>query len=191
MTTVPDVAALRQALLHELDRALASVDPQQLARLRALLGEAPRVFVAGKGRSGLALRAFAMRLMHLGRAVHVVDEVTTPALTADDVLLIGSGSARTPSLVHYAARAHAIGARVALITGAAASPMHDTAACVVQIAASTPKLGEDYDQLSSLQPMASLFEQALLLLLDLVIVQLMHELEQDAASMFGRHANLE
>src|SRR5665811_602610 len=39
-----------------------------------------RVFVMGAGRSGLAAKAFAMRLMHLGLNVYVVGETVTPCL---------------------------------------------------------------------------------------------------------------
>ncbi len=191
MTTPPDFATLRAALLDELNRALTPVDSNDLAHLRTLLRQATRIFIAGKGRSGLVMRAFAMRLMHLGRPAYVVDDVTTPAIAPGDLLLIGSGSGRTASLVQYAARANEVGAYVALITGAPESPIHIRCACTVQIAASTPKLATGYDRTASVQPMGALFEQALLLLLDLLIVQLMHELGQDTDSMFSRHANLE
>ena len=56
------------------------------------------VFVAGSGRSGLAMRSFAMRLIHLGLSAHVVGETTTPRITDRDLLLIGSGSGSTPGL---------------------------------------------------------------------------------------------
>lgn len=191
MTTAPDFTTLCTALMAELDRALNSIKHDELAQFRTLLREAPCIFIAGKGRSGLAMRAFAMRLMHLGLHVHVVDEITTPCIQKSDLLVIGSGSGRTTSLVNYAERAAEIGADVALITSAPTSPIHALAACVVQVAASTPKLGSDYDRAASVQPMGSLFEQVLLLMLDLLIIQLMNELDQDPGSMFDRHANLE
>jgi 6-phospho-3-hexuloisomerase len=191
MTTVPDLATLRTALLIELDRTLNSIDPEPLAQLRSSLREAPRIFVAGKGRSGLVMRAFAMRLMHLGRPVYIVDDVTTPAITQGDLLVIGSGSGRTVSLVQYAARAAEVGANVVLVTSAAASPIHEHARCVLHLTAPTPKRGADHDQPASLQPMGSLFEQAMLLLLDMLIIQLMYDLDQDPERMFRRHANLE
>lgn len=191
MTTLPDFTTLRTTLFNELNRVFDALDHEQLGRLRAELLQAPRIFIAGKGRSGLAIQAFAMRLMHLGCTVHIVGDITTPNIRAGDVLLIGSGSGRTPSLVQYALRAHEIGARVVLITGADTSPIHEIAVCIVHIAASTPKLGTDYDQSTSSQPMGSLFEQTMLLLLDLLIIQLMVTLDQDPDRMFSRHANLE
>jgi 6-phospho-3-hexuloisomerase len=187
MTLEPLIAAA----LEELGRALRSVDEDSLARLRELLRDAPRIFVAGRGRSGLQMSGFAMRLMHMGLAVHVVGDVTTPGIAAGDLVVIGSGSGRTASLVGYAVRARDLGARVALVTAAEQSPIGEAADCVVGISAPTPKLAERYDLSASILPMGSLFEQALGLLLDLVILQLMRELNIDGARMFARHANLE
>ncbi len=82
-------------LLDELRRALRSANPDDLDQARRLVLSARRIFVAGKGRSGLQMEAFAMRLMHLGLSTHVVGDVTTPGIAPDDVLVIGSGSGRT------------------------------------------------------------------------------------------------
>ena len=191
MTFSPDFDMLRDALMAELRETLTSVDKQALDQFRGLLREAPRIFIAGKGRSGLMMRAFAMRLMHLNRPVYVVDYVTTPGIRAGDLLVIGSGSGRTPSLVHYATLATNVGAQIALITGAKASPIGNQATCVVSFNAATPKIGAAYDKTASIQPMGAALEQTMLLLLDLVIVQLMRELSQDTDEMFTRHANLE
>jgi 6-phospho-3-hexuloisomerase len=187
MTLEPLIATA----LEELGRALRSVDEGNLARLREMLREAQCIFVAGRGRSGLQMSGFAMRLMHMGLAVHVVGDVTTPGIAAVDLVVIGSGSGRTASLVGYAARARDLGAHVALITAAEHSPIGEAADCVVRIDAPTPKLAERYDISASILPMGSLFEQALGLLLDLVILQLMRDLNIDGARMFARHANLE
>lgn len=57
-----------------------------------------RIFVVGTGRSELVGKAFAMRLMHLGFNVHVVGEVTTPAIRDKDCLIAISGSGETKQL---------------------------------------------------------------------------------------------
>src|SRR5258706_16202231 len=91
--------------------------------LRQAILQALRVFITGRGRSGLYMRGFAMRLMHMGRVIYVVDETTTPAITAGDLLLIGSGSGKTASQVGHAAKAKALGAKIGLITIAESSPI--------------------------------------------------------------------
>ena len=184
------------ALLRELEGSLRSVNEDELNALRGAILQARRIFLAGRGRSGLQMRAFAMRLMHLGLSVYVVDDVTTPGIAGGDLLLLGSGSGRTASLVGHARRAKELGATVALITIAdasptgKASPIGECADHVVQVRAWTPKL-ERADDFRSVQPMGSLFEQTLGLLLDLLVVQLMADLGVTAAEMFARHANLE
>jgi 6-phospho-3-hexuloisomerase len=178
-------------LVGELGRTLHSVNEDDLARLQALIHEAKRVFVAGKGRSGLQMSAFAMRLMHAGLSAHVVGDATTPGIAAGDLLVIGSGSGRTASMVQYAARAREQGARVALITTADTSPIGESADCVIRLNAPTPKLAEGYDPHASVLPMGSLFETSLGLLLDIVILRLMADLNLTTDQMFARHANLE
>ena len=82
-------------VVAELSRAAQQVDGAQVEALAEEILRAKRVFVAGAGRSGLCVRAFANRLMHLGICVYVVGETVTPPLTKDDLLLIGSGSGKT------------------------------------------------------------------------------------------------
>lgn len=183
-------ADLVDSALGDLRAALGSIQDEQLATLRAMILDAPRVFLAGKGRSGLVMRGFGMRLMHLGLHAYVVDDVTTPGIGADDLLLIGSGSGRTPSLVRYAEIATAMGAPIALFTIADQSPVRDYAALTIRIPAHSPKLA-DGGGVSTTLPMGSLFESALNLLLDLVTVQLMDEMNVEEPEMYARHANLE
>lgn len=64
----------------DLHQAMARIDGAALASLEQAIAEANAVFVFGAGRSLLMLKAFAMRLMHIGLKVHVVGDVVTPAL---------------------------------------------------------------------------------------------------------------
>jgi 6-phospho-3-hexuloisomerase len=176
------------AIAAELARALHSLDAAALDALGDALMNAPRVFVTGKGRSGLMMRAFAMRLMHLGLNAHVVDDVTTPALMANDMLVIGSGSGTTPTLVRHAQQAKAFGARLALITTAPDSPIHALADHALVLAAASPRVAGSAE---SIQPMANLFEQSLLLALDILVMRMMQARGMTTSDMMTRHANLE
>lgn len=178
-------------VMNELRSALRSVDPEAVNSLRQDIIDARRVFVAGQGRSGLRMQAFAMRLMHLDQHAHVVGGVTTPAIGPGDLLVIGSGSGKTESLVSYARRARELNAQVALITIADESPIGKYADTIIRIAASSPKLKDGEAASASVQPLGSLFEQTLGMLLDIIVIQLMDDLNVDQKSMFARHANLE
>jgi 6-phospho-3-hexuloisomerase len=186
--------AIRFAAVDELRALLTGVDARQVQDLVESLGAARAVFVAGAGRSGLAMRAFAMRLMHMGIAAHVVGDVTSPALAPGDLLVVGSGSGATSTLVPLSEKAKKLGGRLALLTTDPASPIGRAADVVVRIPAPTPKAVPGAPSAgvpASIQPMASLFEQGLWVLLDSCVMLLMARKGMATEEMFGRHANLE
>lgn len=165
------------------DRSSDSLDD-----FASVLAQAQRVFVLGAGRSGLALRMTAMRLMHLGFQVHVVGEVTTPAIRANDVLLTASGSGTTSGVVKAATTAVGAGARVAVITTAASSPLAGLADAVIVVPAAE-KL--DRSGTASAQYAGSLFEQTVVLLGDALFHALWQRSGASADELWPRHANLE
>ena len=180
----------RKAVLGELDRTLAGISEEQVAALLELILGARAIFLAGAGRSGLMIRGFAMRLMHMGMTVHMVGEVTTPAIGPEDLLLIASGSGETASLVAMAQKTKKIGAKLGLITIFPDSSIGKLSDAAVAIPAPTPKSSAP-QAFSSVQPMGSLFEQSLLLTMDSLILLLMEQTGKDGAEMFALHANLE
>lgn len=194
MTTQTEIPALTRSILHELERTIKSIPEEEIGQLVGQIAEtgarSGRIFVAGAGRSGLMMRAFAMRLMHAGFQAYVVGEAVTPGLQAGDLLIIGSGSGETGSLVHMAAKAKKLGAGVALATVRPDSTIGQMADSVIAVPAAS-KEATDGSASTTIQPMGSLFEQSLLLLLDAVVLCCMDRLGIDPAAMFGRHANLE
>jgi 6-phospho-3-hexuloisomerase len=177
-------------IVEELGRSLGAISPEDGERLVEAILKAGHIFVAGAGRSGFMVKAFAMRLMHLGFVSFVVGETVTPNLGKDDLLVIGSGSGETGSLVSIANNARMIGAAIAAVTVFPESIIGKLADIVVAIPAPTLK-GRAKTECSSMQPTGSLFEQSLLLFLDSVIVRLMERQKKDSTTMFARHANLE
>ncbi|KPJ68548.1 MAG: 6-phospho 3-hexuloisomerase, partial [Syntrophobacter sp. DG_60] len=71
------------------------ISPDEFKKFIEIIINSPRIYVVGAGRSGMVARAFAMRLVHLGRKVFVVGETVTPALRKEDTLLAVSGSGKT------------------------------------------------------------------------------------------------
>ena len=123
----------------ELANCLAGVSAEQVEQAVQVIDSAERVFLAGAGRSALAVRGFAMRLMHLGKTVHIVGDATTPGIGKGDLLIIGSGSGRTASLLDAATTAHKLGATIVLVTIDPLSPTGELTDAVVQIPAPSPK----------------------------------------------------
>jgi len=187
--SVPSVAL--DLVRAEVDRAVRSVvetDPAGLAAVADLVADAERVFVHGAGRSGLALRMTAMRLMHLGLTVHVVGEATAPAIGEGDVLLTASGSGTTGGIVGAARSAVDAGARVAAVTTDDSSPLAEIATAVLIVPAAD-KL--DRSGSASAQYAGGLFEQVVVLVGDALFHALWQRSGQSADDMWPRHANLE
>lgn len=176
-------------ILEEMTAVLNRVSDCQVEALKRILLDGNRIYIAGAGRSGLSAKAFAMRLMHMGMEAFVIGEITTPKFTGEDVLLICSGSGETKSLLLMAKKAKVVGGRVVLMTIGEGSSIGRQADAEVYIHAPSPKLEESGT--FSIQPMASLFEQCLLLILDIIILKLMKETGATEEEMYSRHANLE
>ena len=185
-----NVQATLKQMLTELNETLSQVSSEEADLLAEAIVAANRVFIAGVGRSGLMVRGFAMRLTHMGFNVHVVGDVTTPAITADDLLVIGSGSGSTTSLRVITEKAKAVGSKIAMITVLDNSPIAQLADIVLAVPAPTLKK-ENETGFTSVQPMGSLFEQSMLLTFDALIVMLMAKTKVNNDDMFVRHANLE
>lgn len=185
-TSTPTTTDALRAIAAEIDGVVTAVaDADGVAQL---LRGARRVFVFGAGRSGLALRMTAMRLMHLGYAVHVVGDATAPAIGRDDALLVASGSGTTPGVLRAAQTAVASGARVAVITAAESSPLVELADAVLLIPAQTK---QDHSGQVSAQYSGSLFEQSVVLVGDAIFHALWQASGVSAESLWPRHANLE
>ena len=170
-----------QAALAPLARVLAEVRPSEVDAFEKTLLGARRIFVTGLGRTGLMARGFAMRLMHLGRRVYHVGDVITPAIRRGDVLVICSRTGRSPVLVYYVDIARKAGARVAVVTGVRGSPVARRADAVLLLPSETTRAPKGRARKRTTAkalplPLGSLYEQALLLVLDAVISRLMETL---------------
>jgi 6-phospho-3-hexuloisomerase len=176
-------------ILTEMQRTLSQVSPDGLEQLAEAVLRADRVYVAGGGRSGLVGRAFAMRLMHLGRVTYVVGETTTPSIHPGDLLVSCSASGETQVTITVSQVAKKAGARVFAITATPGSPMAQLANETIVIPAPTKHTppGEG----GSNQYGGSLFEQSLLVLLDATASEIGRRLGMPPQEIDARHANLE
>ncbi|MDT0162279.1 MULTISPECIES: 6-phospho-3-hexuloisomerase [Bacillus] len=184
-----DTIEYLKKILNELEHAAEAIDPGQAEALASQILESGKVFTAGAGRSGFMAKSFAMRLMHMGVDAYVIGETVTPGFEENDLLIIGSGSGETKSLVSMAEKARSIGGKIAAATIVPDSSIASLADITVKMPGATKDQNEG--GLSTIQPMGSLFEQSLLLLYDAIILRVMEKKGLDSAKMFGRHANLE
>ena len=170
-------------VLRDLKLILDAVPDAKTAAFVEAIRTAPRVFLYGLGRSGLVARMFGMRLVHLGREATIVGDTTTPAIREGDLLVECTRTGRSPILHHAVDLAHAERAKVAAVVGDEDNPVAEQADFVVrlpiELATGAPP-----------QPMGSLFEQALLIYLDDVVLRLMRELGRTVEDMERIHSNL-
>ena len=174
--------------VHEVEQVIREMAWQPWEELPALLRQARAVFAVGNGRSGFVIRMAAMRLMHVGLAAHVVGETTTPAITADDVVIAVSGSGSTNGIVYAARQATNSGATVIAVTANAGSELARIAKVVLLVPA--PEKTDHGEARGSQQYAGSLFEQVVLFAFEGVFNALWQASGTDAAEMYRRHANL-
>ena len=108
--------AIALASLNELQEIVETVEETELEQMQELILNSNRIFVGAAGRSLLAMKFLAMRLMQIGLKVYLVGEVCTPSIREGDLLLVGSGSGETAGMIAICKKAKAAGAEVAAFT---------------------------------------------------------------------------
>ncbi|MGG0717975.1 6-phospho-3-hexuloisomerase [Robertmurraya massiliosenegalensis] len=178
-----------QLILDEIQGVMMNVDEHKLEECASILAGDKRVFVIGEGRSGFMAKSFAMRLMHLGANTCVVGETTTPSIETGDILVAVSGSGKTKSVVWTAEKAKSLGCEVVAITTDPNSELASYASFIVVVPAATKYRTNDGAE--SIQPLGSLFDQSVHILLDAVCFLYSKVIQADNDETFRRHSNLE
>lgn len=177
-----------QIILNELEMVLDQIPQEQIDKATDLIKKSDKIFFNALGRAGFMGKSFVMRLMHMGREVYVLGETNTPNFGEKDLLIICSGSGETKQFVQVAEKAKGFGGKVLVFTGTAGSTLDKMADASVIIKA--PSKNKKNSSFVSVQPMASLFEQGILIAGDAIVLGLMEE-GKDNEEMFSRHSNLE
>ena len=175
--------------MAELGRVAERLDDAEIAGFMAAIEGAKRVFVIGAGREGLGARAFAMRLMHLGKPTHWIWDDTTPGIGEGDLLIAVSGSGAIGHIDYVFDLAVKAGADTAVVTGDPGGATAKKAKTRLFLPAAVYK--GKADVVSSLQPMGNLFEQALFILFDQIVMALAERMGVSRAEMERRHRNVE
>lgn len=172
---------------EELKCASEQITEAQIDQFIEAVNSHNRIFVYGTGRSGLMLKALAMRLMQIGCQSYVVGETTTPSVGNDDLLIVASASGETQSVCNAADDGVKQGADVLVITGSQESTLSRKHEPLIRIEAAT-KFAESK---ASVQPLGSLFEQMLLMIFDAVILKMSTQSADTNKKMAKRHASIE
>lgn len=176
-------------VISECVKSLNSIDYTEIDAYLDVILKADKVFFVGVGRVLLALKCIAKRYSHLGIHSVIVGEITEPAITEHDVLVVGSGSGETLFPVGIAKKAKTLGAKIVHIGSNTESSLKTVADVFVHIPVESK--ANAAGEIKSSQPMTSLFEQSLFLFGDITAMMIVKEKNLEIKSLWQFHANLE
>ena len=188
-----------KAILDNIVSAEDFLDEEAIDKFEDIIIGSKNIFVTGAGRSGLAAKAFAMRLMHLGLSAYVVGETISPAIYQDDCIVAISGSGETNTIVSAAKISKNRGAKVLALTSYPESTLGQLADCYILVKGRTKKEVDDENYMkrqihgnyTSLTPLGTAFELTTLVFLDAIVSELMEKMEQTESDLKARHTVLE
>ena len=188
-----------KAILDNIETAQEFLDEDAIDQFEDVIINSTNIFVTGAGRSGLAAKAFAMRLMHLGLSSYVVGETISPAINEDDCIIAISGSGETNTIVSAARIAKNRGSKVLAVTSYPESTLGQLADGYLLVKGRTKKEVDDENYMkrhihgnyTSLTPLGTAFELTTLVFLDAIVSELMEKMEQTESDLKARHTVLE
>ena len=184
---MPEYMELTRKVLEEHRQVLLDVKDEEVDKLLNAIAEAKCIQVFGMGRMKCAVRAFVMRLMHMGLDAHVVYDTTCPNIGPGDLLIVNAACTTIGYTVMRFAKK--LGAKVVTIT---ANPNSKAAKlCDFTVSLRGQVHGARAYEIPSVQPMAALFEQTIFVFEDIIIQLLMKKLNITAEQMAKRHTNLD
>jgi 6-phospho-3-hexuloisomerase len=182
-----DYKDLAKVVLKEHEQVLMAVNENEVEKLLDAIAEAKCIQVFGMGRMKCAVRAFVMRLMHMGFDAHVVYDTTCPNIGPGDLLIVNAACTTVGYTVMQFA--NKLGAKIVAITANPNSKAAKLCDFTVNLKGQVHG-GRDYE-LPSIQPMAALFEQTIFVFEDIIIQLLMKKLNITSEQMAKRHTNLD
>ncbi|MDR1745019.1 MAG: SIS domain-containing protein [Planctomycetota bacterium] len=181
-----DYRELAAKVVEENRTVLDKVDAKQIDLFIDEIMKAKTIQLYGMGRMQLSVRAFAMRLKHMGFDTYVVYDTTTPCIGRGDLLI--DHCAVTNVELNVIRQAKEAGARVALLTAHPENEHGKLADLCVRVPG---QIFGGPEEVPSIQPMASLLEQSLFLLTDIIVMMLIEKKRVSIEEMHKRHTNLE
>jgi 6-phospho-3-hexuloisomerase len=183
------MSSLYQAALDDLARVFARIDDAAVDQAVVEIARAGRIALHGVGREGLQIKGLAMRLFHLGLRAAVVGDMTTPPVGVGDLLIVSAGPGDFSTVRGLMEVAKGAGARTLVVTAQPQGAAARRADVVLPVPAQT--MADDQGPAVSVLPMGSLFEGALFVLFEVMILKLRDRLGVTPAAMRANHTNLE
>lgn len=187
---------LRTAVLQEIEEVLASVDENKLNEMVDAITANKDIKILGysAGRMGSGLKAFVMRLNHLGIKASFFGDNYVPPMNSNDVFICCSNSGTTKSVVNileiFKAKA---GGKVISFVGNENSKMAELSDIAIKFKTCNGGLNsaDDPSKINSIQPMTTLTEQAMFVLFDLIVMMIIDKLNININDTKQYHSNIE
>ncbi len=181
---------LYKAALFELGVVFERLNDSDVDEACEMIAKAHKTVVFGGGRERLQIMGFAMRLYHMGLAVAVEGDMTTPPVGKGDLFIVTCGPGEISTALALMGVAKAAGSKILFITAQLKSRGAALADFVLHLPAQT--MADDQgDKRSSVLPMGSLFEGALFVLFEVMVLKLIGSLQIKPEAMRANHTNLE
>ena len=183
------MSSLYRQALDELGRVFDGISDAEVDKAVDMIAKAGKVVVFGGGREGLQIRGFAMRLFHMGRQSSVVGDMTTPAIGLGDLCVVTVGPGEISTALALIGVPKKAGAGILFFTEQPQGRAPRLADHVVVVPAQT--MADDRGAGISVLPMGSLYEGAIYLLFEIMILKLRYKLGISSETMRSNHTNLE
>lgn len=175
--------------VDELKTVFETFDDAEAEKAVVAIMGAKRIAFYACGRERLQIMGFCMRLYHMGFEVSMVGDMTTPPLGAGDLLFTVCGPGFVSTTSALIGEAKKAGAKAFVVTSQPEGATCRLADGLLVMKAQT--MADDRGSKRSVLPMGSLFEGALFVLFEVLVLKLMEAAEITPEAMRARHTNLE
>lgn len=183
------IAEMNAKAVDELTDVINRIDLTQVQDLIRALLNANRVVLHGLGREGLMMKALCMRLFHMGMDVHMVGDMTTPAVGKGDLFVVSAGPGYLSTVAALMNMAQSAGAKTVCFTAQPEGKVPQSADLTVVLPAQT--MADDTKDPTSFLPMGSLYEGTLFLFFEYLVLLLGDRMGVTPEQMRRNHTNLE
>jgi len=178
-----------KAACAELAATADALDEAQVSTACQTIANARKIVLYGCGREGLQLQGLAMRLHHLGLDATMQGAMNTPPLGKDDLFITSAGPGELSTVTALMQTARDARAQILFLTAQPDTPSAGLASHTLHIPAQT--MANDTTAPTSTLPMGSLYEGAMFVLFEVMVLQLVAMLNQTPDSIRARHTNME
>jgi len=176
--------------LADLGGVLHAIDPASVKSACNRIAAADKIVLYGCGREGLQLRGLAMRLHHLGLKVAMQGDMAAPPVGPGDLLIASAGPGELATVTALMRVAREAAADVLFLTATPKTPAAALATEVLTIPAQT-MASDTSPEAQSILPMGSLYEGAMFVLFEAMVLTLRDQLGISPSAMRANHTNLE